>query len=173
MSDWEDIKRLHTRDKVASTPKDAVRMAVMAGVDMSMVPRDYSFYTLLLECVKDGSVPVARIDDAVGRILTVKYMMGQFDNPYPDPSLKKDFGKAEHTAANLRAAEESIILAKNDGVLPLPKKAKVVVTGPTAALLSAMNGGGRSHGRGMMNNCIQRTSSRPSRRSKRRWGRRM
>jgi beta-glucosidase len=88
VSDWEDIKRLHTRDKVATTPKEAVRMAVMAGVDMSMVPFDYSFYTLLLECVKDGSVPLARIDDAVSRILTVKFLLGQFENPYPDASVK-------------------------------------------------------------------------------------
>lgn len=141
VSDWEDIKRLHTRDKVAPTPKDAVRMAVMAGIDMSMVPFDYSFYTLLLECVKDGSVPIARIDDAVSRILTVKFMMGQFDNPYPNPSLKKDFASAGNAAANLMAAEESIVLAKNSGVLPLSKNAKVLVTGPTAPLLSTLNGG--------------------------------
>ncbi|MGA9117879.1 MAG: glycoside hydrolase family 3 N-terminal domain-containing protein [Bacteroidota bacterium] len=141
VSDWEDIKRLHTRDKVAATPKDAVRMAVMAGVDMSMVPMDYSFYDLLLECVKDGSVPEERINDAVGRILRVKFQLGLFDRPYPDPSLKAGFGTAEHTAANLVAAEESIVLAKNAGILPLSKNAKVLVTGPTADLLSSMNGG--------------------------------
>jgi len=64
VSDWEDINRLHTRDRVAPPPGDAVRMSVMAGVDMSMVPFDYTFYDLLIQCVNDGLVPVARIDDA-------------------------------------------------------------------------------------------------------------
>ena len=141
VSDWEDIKQLHTRDKVAATPKEAVRIAVMAGIDMSMIPLDYSFYTLLLENVKDGSVPMARIDDAVSRILTVKFQLGQFDNPYPEKSLKQGFASAQHGAVNLKAAEESIVLAKNDGILPLAKSAKVLVTGPTADLLSTMNGG--------------------------------
>jgi len=141
VSDWEDIKRLHTRDRIATTPKEAVRMAVMAGIDMSMIPLDYSFYTLLLENVKDGSVPMARIDDAVSRILTVKFQLGQFDNPYPEKSLKQGFASAQHGAVNLKAAEESIVLAKNDGILPLAKSAKVLVTGPTADLLSTMNGG--------------------------------
>ena len=141
VSDWEDIKRLHTRDKVATTPKEAVRMAVMAGIDMSMVALDYSFYTLLLENIKDGSVPMARIDDAVSRILTVKYQLGQFDNPYPDVSLKQEFASAQHAAVNLKAAEESIVLAKNDGILPLARSTKVLVTGPTADLLSSLNGG--------------------------------
>jgi len=141
VSDWEDIKRLHTRDKVAATPKDAVRMAVMAGVDMSMVPFDYSFSTLLLECVKDGSVPISRIDDAVSRILTVKYLLGQFEHPYPEPSLKKEFASARNAAVNLKSAEESIVLTKNDGMLPLPKTTRVLVAGPTSALLSTMNGG--------------------------------
>jgi beta-glucosidase len=141
VSDWEDIKRLHTRDKVAATPKEAVRMAVMAGIDMSMIPFDYSFYTLLLENVKDGSVPMARIDDAVTRILTVKFQLGQFDNPYPDMSLKQGFASERHGAVNLKAAEESIILVKNDGILPLTGSTRVLVTGPTADMLSPMNGG--------------------------------
>jgi beta-glucosidase len=141
VSDWEDIKRLYTRDRVASSPKDAVRMAVMAGIDMSMVPMDVSFATLLLECVKDGSVPMSRIDDAVTRILTVKMQMGVFENPYPDISLKPQFATATNAAVNLRAAEESIVMTKNTGVLPLAKTARVLVTGPTASLLSTMNGG--------------------------------
>jgi beta-glucosidase len=141
VSDWEDIKRLYTRDKVAASPLDAVRMAVMAGVDMSMVPYDYSFYDLLLEAVKKNLVPVSRIDDAVVRILTVKYQLGQFDNPYPNTSLKAKFAAPEHAAANLQAAEESIVLTKNAGVLPLAKSAKILVAGPTADGLSPMNGG--------------------------------
>jgi beta-glucosidase len=117
-------------------------MAVMAGVDMSMVPLDYSFYELLLQCVKEGSVPVMRIDEAVTRILRVKAMLGLFEKPYPDSSLKAGFASKEFTAANLQAAEESITLLKNErSVLPLSKKMKVLVTGPTAAMLSPMNGG--------------------------------
>jgi len=141
VSDWEDIKRLHTRDKVAATPKDAVRIAVMAGVDMSMVPYDYSFAELLLQCVKEGSVPVARIDDAVRRILRVKMQLGLFDRPRPDASLKAQFDKPEFHEANLQAAREALVLLKNDGVLPLAKGRKVLVTGPNANLLSVLNGG--------------------------------
>jgi beta-glucosidase len=141
VSDWEDIIRLHTRDKVAPTPKDAVRMAVMAGVDMSMVPHNFSFYDLLLECVKDRSVPISRIDDAVTRILRVKMQLGLFENPCPGESLATRFADQAHTEANLAAAEQSIVLAKNDGVLPLAKGSRILVTGPTADLLSTMNGG--------------------------------
>ena len=141
VSDWEDIKRLHTRDRVAATPKDAVRIAVMAGVDMSMVPYDYSFAELLLQCVKDGSVPVSRIDDAVRRILRVKMQVGLFDRPRPDPSLKAEFDKPEFHQANLEAAREALVLLKNDGVLPLAKGRRILVTGPNADLLNVLNGG--------------------------------
>ncbi len=141
VSDWEDIKRLHTRDRVAATPKDAVRMAVMAGVDMSMVPTDYSFFDLLLACVKDGSVPMSRIDDAVRRILRVKYKLGLFERPRPDASLKARFDNPAFHAANLEAARESLVLLKNEGVLPLAKGKRVFVTGPNADSRSAMNGG--------------------------------
>jgi beta-glucosidase len=142
VSDWEDIKRLHTRDRVAESPKEAVRLAVMAGVDMSMVPMDYSFYDLLLECVKDGSVPVARIDDAVRRILRVKFRLGLFENARPDPTLKAAFHKPEFQAANLTAAREAVTLLKNrSGVLPLARDRKILVTGPTANLLSVLNSG--------------------------------
>jgi beta-glucosidase len=142
VSDWNDIERLHTRDRVAATPKEAVRMAVMAGVDMSMVPLDFSFYDLLLECAKDGTVSVSRIDQAVARILRVKIQLGLFERPYPDTTLKAGFASKEFTAANLQAAEESITLLKNEGnILPLSKKVKVLVTGPAANMLSPMNGG--------------------------------
>lgn len=142
VSDWEDIIRLHTRDKVASTPKEAVRIAVMAGVDMSMVPYDFSFYNYLLELAKEGSVPMWRIDEAVSRILRVKYQLGLFENPYPNKELSEKFACNEFTKANIDAARESIILTKNENnVLPLSKKMKVLVTGPTANLLSVLNGG--------------------------------
>ncbi len=142
VSDWEDIKRLHTRDRVAPTPKDAVRMSVMAGVDMSMVPFDYTFYDLLIQCVNEGLVPVARIDDAVRRILTVKINTGIFERPYADPALEAKFASAASRELNLRAAHECLTLLKNDGnVLPLSKGSKILVTGPTADMLSVLNSG--------------------------------
>ncbi len=141
-SDWRDIENLHTRDHVASTPKEAVRMAVMAGVDMSMVPLDYSFYDLLLQLVKEKAVPVSRIDDAVRRILRVKYLVGLFDTPYPDAALASKFATPENTEFNRTVARESITLLKNDSsLLPLKKDARVLITGPTANLLSSLNGG--------------------------------
>lgn len=142
VSDWEDIARLHTRDKLAATPKEAVRIAVMAGIDMSMVPYDFSFYNYLLELANEGSVPIWRIDEAVGRILKVKFQLGLFENPYPNKELAKKFACKEFTNTNLDAARESIILTKNQGsILPLSKNMKILVTGPTADMLSVLNGG--------------------------------
>lgn len=142
VSDWEDIKRLHTRDRVAASPKQAVAMAVNAGMDMSMVPLDFSFHTLLLETVREGLVPQARIDDAVRRILRVKFQSGIFEKPEPDPAWKREFDKPEFARDNLQMARESIVLLKNEGaLLPLKKGTRVLVTGPTADLLSALNSG--------------------------------
>ncbi|MEO8231358.1 MAG: glycoside hydrolase family 3 N-terminal domain-containing protein [Ignavibacteriota bacterium] len=142
VSDWEDIKRLHTRDGVASTPKEAVRLSVMAGVDMSMVPYDFSFYNYLLELANEGTVPMWRIDEAVSRILALKMQLGLFENPYPNKELMKDFASNDFTKDNLNAARESIILVKNENnILPLSKNSKILVTGPTANMLSVLNGG--------------------------------
>jgi beta-glucosidase len=141
VSDWEDIIRLHDKHRVASTPKEAVRMGVMAGIDMSMVPHDYSFYKLLLECINDGSVPMSRIDEATSRILKLKYQVGLFDNAYPEPSAAKNFGLPEYKTIALDAARESMTLLKNEGnILPLAKDKKVLVTGPGAKSISALNG---------------------------------
>lgn len=142
VSDWADIINLYTRERVAATPKDAVRIAVMAGIDMSMVPLDYSFYDHLIKLVREKSVPMKRIDEAVGRILRVKFALGLFDNAYPKPELKARFATPEHAAVNLEAAREAITLLKNDkDLLPLAKKSRVLVTGPNANRLSVMNGG--------------------------------
>ena len=142
VSDWEDIKRLYTRDKLAASPHEAVKIAVMAGVDMSMVPYDFSFYNLLLELVKAGEVPVARIDEAVRRILTVKFQTGLFDNNRSQLPVENNFATDEAKAVNRQAARESIILAKNSNhILPLKREANILITGPTANLLSIMNGG--------------------------------
>lgn len=141
VSDWEDIIRLHARDKLAATPREAVKIAVMAGVDMSMVPLDFSFYDLLLDLARSGEVPMARIDEAVSRILKVKYQSGLFD-PKPLPPVAGNFATESAAAINRQAAREAIILAKNaDNLLPLKKDASLLVTGPTANLLSVLNGG--------------------------------
>ncbi len=142
VSDWEDIKRLYTRDKLAATEKEAVKIAVMAGIDMSMVPFDFSFYDLLLELVKAGEVPMARIDEAVSRILTVKYQAGLFDSNTPVLPVEGNFATAEAVETNRQAARESIVLAKNvNNILPLKKESSILVVGPTANLLNVMNGG--------------------------------
>jgi len=141
VSDWADVKRLHTRDRVADSPKAAVRMAVMAGVDMSMVPTDYRFYDAVLQSIKHGPVPMSRIDHAVRRILLVKFMTGLFENPRPDPAMQARFHQPEFDAANLEAVYESITLLKNGSVLPLAHERKILVTGPTANLWSALNSG--------------------------------
>jgi len=142
VSDWADIKNLYERDRVASSEKEAVKMAVMAGVDMSMVPLDYSFYNLLLQLAKEGSVPMSRIDDAVSRILRVKFLTGIFDNPYPDTTMKSMVADSESTKINLQAARESLVLVKNqNNLLPLKKNIKVLVTGPAANMLSCLNSG--------------------------------
>jgi beta-glucosidase len=142
VSDWRDVDHLYRRDRVAETPGDAVCLAVNAGVDMSMVPFDYSFADYLIECVDDGDVPIERVDDAVRRILRVKFAVGLFDDPYPDASLKEFFATPESQALNLKIAEESIVLAKNENdLLPLDRSTRLLVTGPTADLMSSLNGG--------------------------------
>ncbi|CAF1020128.1 unnamed protein product [Adineta steineri] len=149
VSDWEDIKRLNYRDHVAETQKEAVRQAIMAGIDMSMVPLDYSFYNLTLECIKDGSIPQTRLDDAVRRILRVKFALGLFDGrtAWPNSSAINDFNKPEYYATQLQAARQVITLLKNDGnILPfdinkITETNKLLITGPTSNVLSSLNGG--------------------------------
>jgi beta-glucosidase len=142
VSDWEDIKKLVTTWRIAATEKEATRLAVMAGIDMSMVPNDYSFADHLIALVKEGAVPQARIDEAVRRILRVKFELGLFENPGPNPALKANFAKPESRQVALEAARESITLLKNaNNVLPLAKNTKVLVTGPTADSLISLNNG--------------------------------
>jgi len=142
VSDWEDIIRLYSRDKLAASPREAVKIAVMAGVDMSMVPFDFSFYGLLLDLAKSGEVPISRIDEAVGRILRVKLQSGLFERSEPALPVAGNFASADAVEVNKQAARESIVLAKNDHhVLPLGKQTSILVTGPTANTLNVMNGG--------------------------------
>ena len=141
VSDWEDIIRLHTRHLVANSPRQAVAMAVNAGVDMSMVPSDYSFYDLLKEAVDKKEVSVDRINEAVSRILTLKYRLGLFDNPYPEEGSLANFGKPEYQQMALTAAQEAMTLLKNqNNILPLSKDKKVLVAGPSGASIAPLNG---------------------------------
>ena len=142
VSDWMDIKKLVTEWRVAADEKEATRLSVMAGIDMSMVPQDYSFSDLLIQLVKEGKVPTARIDEAVSRILLVKYQLGLFENPMPDAALKANFATSGSRAVALEAARESMTLLKNENsVLPLSKDRKVLVTGPTADSLIPLSNG--------------------------------
>lgn len=142
VTDWADINNLCTRDHIAATKKEAVKIAINAGIDMSMVPYETSFCTYLKELVEEGEVPMSRIDDAVARVLRLKYRLGLFDNPYWDIKEYTKFGSQEHAAEALRAAEESIVLLKNDGqLLPIKKGTKILLTGPNANSMRCLNGG--------------------------------
>ncbi len=142
VSDWADVVNLYKRDHVAESPKEAVRLAVEAGLDMSMVPFDYSFADYLLQLVQEGTIPESRIDASVRRILRVKFKLGLFDDPFAHAERLARIGRKEHKMVSLQAAREAITLLKNDGnLLPLNSTAKVLVTGPTANAKSVLNGG--------------------------------
>jgi len=141
VTDWEDIIRLHTRHNVAATPRAAVVMAVNAGIDMSMVPYDLSFSSLLKEAVQKGEVSMSRIDEAVTRILELKYKLGLFDQPYPEETAAKNFGLPDYQSLALQAAREAMTLLQNqDGILPLAHNTHILVSGPSAQSISALNG---------------------------------
>src|SRR6476659_4767956 len=142
VSDWQDIKKLVNVWRIAKDEKEATRLAVMAGIDMSMVPDNLSFADHLIALVKEGAVPQSRIDEAVRRILWVKFELGLFEKPMPDASLKSKFALPEYRQVSLDAARESITLLKNsNNILPLAKTTKVLVTGPTSDSLVSMNNG--------------------------------
>ena len=142
VTDWADINNLYSRDHIAKDKKEAIKLAINAGIDMSMDPYDWKFCTLLKELVEEGEVPMSRIDDAVHRVLRLKCRLNLFEKPYYDLKDFPLFGSAEHAAAALQAAEESLVLLKNtDGILPLAKGKKLLVTGPNANSMRCLNGG--------------------------------
>lgn len=142
VTDWKDIDNLHERDRVAATPKEAVKLAINAGIDMSMIPYSLDFCTYLTELVNEGEVPMSRIDDAVRRILTLKYKLGLFEMPTTNYKDYPEFGSKEHEKTAYNAALESITLLKNDGgILPLGTGSKILVTGPNAHSMRSLNGG--------------------------------
>lgn len=142
VSDWRDIQYLYTRHHVAASQKEAVMIAVNAGVDMSMVPYEYTFFDYLVQLVHEGKVPMWRVNQAVHRILKVKYELGLFERPVGNPSDYPKFGSEEFRESSLQAAREAITLLKNNkNVLPLKKDMKILVTGPTANTMRSLNGG--------------------------------
>ena len=145
VTDWADINNLFTREKVAKDKKDAIRIAINAGIDMSMDPYSVEFCILLKELVNEGKVKMERIDDAVRRILRAKYRLGLFDEPNTGGKGFEKFGCEEFAQASQKAAEESIVLLKNeDAILPLNSKIsnlKLLVTGPNANQMRCLHGG--------------------------------
>ena len=141
VTDWADINNLFSREKVAKDKKDAIRIAINAGIDMSMDPYSVEFCILLKELVNEGKVKMSRIDDAVRRILRAKYRLGLFDEPNTGGKGFEKFGCEEFAQASLKAAEESEVLLKNDGILPLAKGKKILLTGPNANQMRCLHGG--------------------------------
>ena len=142
VTDWADINNLCVRDHIAATKKEAIKIAINAGIDMSMVPYELNFCDYLKELVEEGEVPMSRIDDAVSRVLRLKYRLGLFEHPYWDVKEYDKFGSKEFAEVALQAAEESEVLVKNeDSLLPLAKGKRILLTGPNANSMRCLNGG--------------------------------
>ncbi len=141
VTDWADINNLFSREKVAKDKKDAIRIAINAGIDMSMDPYSVEFCILLKELVNEGKVKMSRIDDAVRRILRAKYRLGLFEKPNTGGKGYEKFGSYEFAQKSLQAAQESEVLLKNEGILPLAKGKKILLTGPNANQMRCLHGG--------------------------------
>ncbi|MFV0553329.1 MAG: glycoside hydrolase family 3 N-terminal domain-containing protein [Mangrovibacterium sp.] len=142
VTDWNDINNLFEREGIATSKKDAVRLAINAGIDMAMVPYETQFCRDLKELVEEGAVSMERVDDAVRRVLRLKYRLGLFENPYWEIVSYDKFGGEEYAQVALQAAEESEVLLKNENnILPLAKGKKILVTGPNANSMRSLNGG--------------------------------
>ncbi|MDH3648689.1 MAG: glycoside hydrolase family 3 C-terminal domain-containing protein [Saprospiraceae bacterium] len=142
VTDWQDIHYLHDRHMIAASLKDAVRLAIEAGIDMSMTPVSYDFADLLVQLVEEKTISESRIDLSVGRILTVKEKLGLFTRSHFPKSDYAKFGSDEFESVSLQAATESLVLLKNSNdVLPINKQSKVLVIGPTSHSMSSLNGG--------------------------------
>ena len=142
LTDWEDIRKLHDRDKVADSQKEAVKMAINAGIDMSMVPYEYeNFINNLKDLVNEGEVSIERIDDAVKRILKLKLELDLFENPVTNYEEYTDFGSKKHHQLAYKAASESITLLKNnDNILPIKGNPRILVAGPNGNNMRTLNG---------------------------------
>ncbi len=143
VTDWQDIENIAKRDHIAKDNKEAVMLAINAGIDMSMIPYNYhEFCDDLVALVKEGKVSQARVDDAVRRILRIKYELGLFNTPVTVAANYPKFGSGEFTKAAYNTAAEAITLLKNtNNILPLSPASKVLVTGPNANTMRSLNGG--------------------------------
>lgn len=142
ITDWGDLENLRVRDRIASSKKEAVMMAVNAGVDVLLVPSEYTYNVLLKELVEEGKVSMERIDDAVRRVLRMKFRLGLFDKPMTSLAEYPEYGSAKYADYARQAAIESEVLLKNeDNILPLKKGAKILVAGPNANSMRTLNGG--------------------------------
>ena len=141
ITDWADIDNLYTREHIAKDKKDALRIGINAGIDMIMDPYDPSACDLICELVREGAIPQERVDDAVARVLRLKYRLGLFDNPVWDVTGYDRFDSQEWKDASLQAAIESEVLLKNEGVLPLAQGTRILVTGPNSDSMRPLNGG--------------------------------
>lgn len=142
VTDWADINNLYRRDKIAADEKEAIEMAINAGIDMSMVPYELSFCKGLKELVEEKRVSMERIDDAVRRILRMKFRLNLFEQPYVSYKDYPLFGSEAHEQVALNSAIESVTLLKNEeNLLPLSKDKKVLVVGPNANSMRTLNGG--------------------------------
>jgi beta-glucosidase len=142
VTDWEDIYKLVNLHRVAATKKEAVKLAILAGIDMSMTPNDFEFNDLLIQLVNEKQVPITRINEAVKRILQLKKDLGLFTTTIHSPSLYTKFGSAEHAQVSYNTAAESITLLKNkNNILPLASTEKIFICGPAANSLNLLNGG--------------------------------
>lgn len=142
VTDWADINNLFERDHLAKDRKEALAMGVNAGIDMIMEPTDPDCCLELKEVIEAGLIPMSRVDDAVRRVLRLKFRLGLFDNPTWDVKAYDRFGCQDFQNASYAAAVESEVLLKNEGnLLPLEYGAKILVTGPNANSMRALNGG--------------------------------
>lgn len=142
VTDWQDIENIAKRDHIAKDNKEALMLCINAGIDMSMIPYNYKeFCTDLVALVKEGKVTQSRIDDAVRRILRVKFELDLFNTPVTTADQYPEFGGAGFAKAAYNTAAESITLLKNQNMLPLSHDAKLLVTGPNANSMRPLNGG--------------------------------
>lgn len=142
ITDWADINNLYTREMVAKDKKDALRIAINAGIDMIMEPYSCDACGYLLELVKEGKIPMSRIDDACRRVLRMKYRLDLFKNPTQKLKNYPKFGGKEFAKLALEGATESMVLLKNEGnILPLQHGKKILLTGPNANQMRCLNGG--------------------------------
>ncbi|MCD8290845.1 MAG: glycoside hydrolase family 3 C-terminal domain-containing protein [Prevotella sp.] len=142
VTDWADINNLYQREHVAKDRKDAIRIAINAGIDMSMDPYNPDFCILLKQLVNEGKVSMKRIDDAVKRILRIKFRLGLFDVPNSGEKGFEDYGCDEFAQLSLHAAEETEVLLKNENnILPIAKGTRILVAGPNANQMRCLNGG--------------------------------